>query len=294
VIGSALSRSKRICPIGAASLATALWVAGCSHAERFTNFPPPEETIGRAGGAAVDERDAQPDGAVGSSELLGQLRARGVRVGMLDAADLRIPDDWREFDAFTFRDGVDHALEAVELVWWSDYLDGHLWVVVTNRHIYIHSGHDNPNPNYLYWVGPSTGVQREALEAVVKRTGKGGPFDCVAAPRMSDGGVRDTGALQCSARVTHHDTRADGKVNHFAIAAANVAELFATIHRSWPAAVPRLPIPNAAALESRVFLFALPNEADGWLARCRRDGDAGPLVTDSQQPCPFQSTGARP
>jgi hypothetical protein len=287
VAGWAFFRLKRIRPPGGASLAIALWIAACSHAERITNLPPVQGTIGRAAEAAVDVRDAEPDGAAGSSDLVGRLWARGVRVGVLDTADPRFPDDWRDFDAFTFRDGVDHAPNPVEMVWWSDYLDGHLWIVVTNRHIYIHSGHDNPNPNYLYWVGPSTEVQRNALEAAVKGIGKGGPFDCLAGLSSADGGLRNTGALQCSARVSHHDTRADGKMKHYVTAAANVAELFVTIHRSWPADVPRLPLPDATALESSVFLFTRPDELEDRLARCRRDGDAGRLVTDSRQPCPF-------
>lgn len=37
-------------------------------------------------------------------------------------------------------------------IWWpSTYNDGSLVLTVTKKQIYLRSGHNNPNPNYLYW-----------------------------------------------------------------------------------------------------------------------------------------------
>ena len=40
----------------------------------------------------------------------------------------------------------------IEISWSSNYIDGHYSLVITPRQIYLRSGHDNPNPNFLYWL----------------------------------------------------------------------------------------------------------------------------------------------
>jgi hypothetical protein len=40
----------------------------------------------------------------------------------------------------------------IEISWSSIYIDGRYILVITPRQIYLKSGHDNPNPNYLYWL----------------------------------------------------------------------------------------------------------------------------------------------
>ena len=40
----------------------------------------------------------------------------------------------------------------IEISWTSYYIDGHYTLVITPKQIYLKSGHDNPNPNFLYWL----------------------------------------------------------------------------------------------------------------------------------------------
>lgn len=40
----------------------------------------------------------------------------------------------------------------IEISWTSYFIDGHYTLVITPRQIYLRSGHDNPNPNFLYWL----------------------------------------------------------------------------------------------------------------------------------------------
>ena len=50
--------------------------------------------------------------------------------------------------------GQEKSLNAnlIEISWSSIYIDGRYILVITPRQIYLKSGHDNPNPNYLYWL----------------------------------------------------------------------------------------------------------------------------------------------
>ena len=47
-----------------------------------------------------------------------------------------------------------------------------------------------------------------------------------------------------------------------ATAAANIAEIFDAIHRSWPADVPRLPLPDPNALDARVRFATIPDDLE--------------------------------
>ncbi len=40
----------------------------------------------------------------------------------------------------------------MEIFWDSNYTDGRYIVVITQNQIFVKSSHENPNPNYLYWV----------------------------------------------------------------------------------------------------------------------------------------------
>jgi hypothetical protein len=210
--------------------------------------------------------------SVRDTDPMAQIRRRGVRLGELDPTDPIFPDDWKTFDAFTFRDFEPSRLpptRTIDLFWWSDYVDGQVSIIVTSHQIYIHTGHDNPNPNVIHWAGASTEQQRSALEvAVTKR----GPPACTG--------------FTCSFRPHTPDTRKSTWAEHLRTVAANIAEVLAQLTTTWPSDVPRLTFPDARALDApRVFLFDGP-DVDGWLGHCHRDA-AGPLVRDDGTSCPF-------
>ena len=54
-------------------------------------------------------------------------------------------------------------------IWWpSTYNDGSLVLTITKRQIYLRSGHNNPNPNYLYWFVNITDEQYKIIDAKIK------------------------------------------------------------------------------------------------------------------------------
>jgi hypothetical protein len=54
-------------------------------------------------------------------------------------------------------------------IWWpSTYNDGSLVLTITKRQIYLRSGHNNPNPNYLYWLVNITDEQYKTVDAKIK------------------------------------------------------------------------------------------------------------------------------
>ena len=54
-------------------------------------------------------------------------------------------------------------------IWWpSTYNDGSLVLTITKRQIYLRSGHNNPNPNYLYWFVNITDEQYKIVDAKIK------------------------------------------------------------------------------------------------------------------------------
>ncbi|WP_276484150.1 hypothetical protein [Paraflavitalea pollutisoli] len=57
----------------------------------------------------------------------------------------------------------DKKKHGYEIVWPSDYIDGSLKLIVTKRQIYLVSGHNNPNPNRLYWFTNITAVQYKRI-----------------------------------------------------------------------------------------------------------------------------------
>jgi len=52
----------------------------------------------------------------------------------------------------------------IEISWTSYYIDGRYILVITPRQIYLRSNHDNPNPNYLYWLTSNTEGQYELIK----------------------------------------------------------------------------------------------------------------------------------
>lgn len=42
--------------------------------------------------------------------------------------------------------------KAIEISWTSSNIDGSYDLVITPKQIYLRSSHENPNPNYLYWM----------------------------------------------------------------------------------------------------------------------------------------------
>ena len=53
-------------------------------------------------------------------------------------------------------------------IWWpSTYNDGSLVFTITKRQIYLRSGHNNPNPNYLYWFVNITNEQYKIIESKI-------------------------------------------------------------------------------------------------------------------------------
>jgi hypothetical protein len=52
----------------------------------------------------------------------------------------------------------------LEISWTSMYVDGRYILVITPRQIYLRSSHDNPNPNYLYWLTTTSDKQFELIK----------------------------------------------------------------------------------------------------------------------------------
>ncbi len=66
--------------------------------------------------------------------------------------------------------------------WYSNCNDGNYNLTITPEQIFFSSGHDNPNPNYLYWI---MDISKEQFEAINKGVRKSAPenFYDVTAPR---------------------------------------------------------------------------------------------------------------
>jgi hypothetical protein len=57
----------------------------------------------------------------------------------------------------------------IEISWSSMYVDGRYILVITPRQIYLRSSHDNPNPNFLYWVTASSNKQFELIKHYLEK-----------------------------------------------------------------------------------------------------------------------------
>nr|WP_321411252.1 hypothetical protein [uncultured Carboxylicivirga sp.] len=54
---------------------------------------------------------------------------------------------------------------AIELFWHSSLIDGIYCVIISPKQIYLRSEHNNPNPDFLYWV---TDINKEQFDLIIK------------------------------------------------------------------------------------------------------------------------------
>lgn len=52
----------------------------------------------------------------------------------------------------------------IEINWFSSYIDGTYSFVITPRQMYLRSHHNNPNPNYLYWLQKSDSLNYNLIK----------------------------------------------------------------------------------------------------------------------------------
>lgn len=64
---------------------------------------------------------------------------------------------------------VSLAKKPIELIWTSMCNDGYFILYITPEQIFFRSGHDNPNPNYLYWVVDIDSLQFRAIRDGITR-----------------------------------------------------------------------------------------------------------------------------
>ncbi|WPV65330.1 hypothetical protein [Chitinophaga sp. LS1] len=88
--------------------------------------------------------------------------------------------------SFELGDGKHHT--GYDIYWFAPEIDGSYRLSITQKQLYLYSGHDNPNPNYLYWLVCITPNQYKLINKKIKNSkvlfGKpyGGfyPYYCVA------------------------------------------------------------------------------------------------------------------
>lgn len=56
--------------------------------------------------------------------------------------------------------------------WYSNCNDGNYNLTITPEQIFFSSGHDNPNPNYLYWIVDISKEQFEAINEGVRKSAR--------------------------------------------------------------------------------------------------------------------------
>ncbi len=52
----------------------------------------------------------------------------------------------------------------IEISWFSSYIDGTYSIVITPRQMYLRSHHNNPNPNYLYWIAKTDSLNYKLIK----------------------------------------------------------------------------------------------------------------------------------
>jgi hypothetical protein len=57
----------------------------------------------------------------------------------------------------------------IKVYWQSQMIDGEYELVITPKQIYLRSNHENPNPNYLYWLAD---LKKEQYEIIKSRLSK--------------------------------------------------------------------------------------------------------------------------
>jgi hypothetical protein len=60
---------------------------------------------------------------------------------------------------------TDHLSQkaGIEIHWNSNFIDGRYYLILNEKQIYLKSGHENPNPNFLYWLDSLTVNQFEII-----------------------------------------------------------------------------------------------------------------------------------
>jgi hypothetical protein len=56
-----------------------------------------------------------------------------------------------------------------QIIWPAPSIEGSLEMVITRWQIWLRSGHDNPNPNHLYWITDLSKEQHDAITKVLAR-----------------------------------------------------------------------------------------------------------------------------
>lgn len=62
--------------------------------------------------------------------------------------------------------------DGYQINWPAPEIDGRYVLVVTGKQLYLRSGHDNPNPNALYWMVGITPMQYNAIVKKIKQSRK--------------------------------------------------------------------------------------------------------------------------
>jgi hypothetical protein len=88
-----------------------------------------------------------------------------------------IPDNalHGEFDLLVTDDDKDSIKKInenkIEISWSSNYIDGRYILTITPKQIYLKSSHNNPNPNYLYWLTSITDQHYELIKSHLELQG---------------------------------------------------------------------------------------------------------------------------
>jgi hypothetical protein len=68
---------------------------------------------------------------------------------------------------FCFGDGRHH--EGYRIKWPDDNIDGYYELVINIKQMYLRSGHDNPNPDNLYWIVSLTPFQYKLITQQIEQ-----------------------------------------------------------------------------------------------------------------------------
>lgn len=139
---------------------------------------------------------AKTNQTISDTQLIAKKTGEFVVVKSIDRGDyFYIPNSAfaDSVDAVLFQDKtllkVSPENRPVKFSWTSNCNDGHYVLTVTPEQIFLSSGHDNPNPNYLFWT---ISINREQFQAINNGIRKKAPrnFYDVTAPR-NDGLFQD-------------------------------------------------------------------------------------------------------
>lgn len=75
-------------------------------------------------------------------------------------------------DPFDTMDVKEEYKTRYAISWPSPSIDGSLYLVISRRQVWLLSGHDNPNPNELFWVADITEDQYRGVEDMIRRDNK--------------------------------------------------------------------------------------------------------------------------